>query len=193
MFGTGVLIKHNSTIDVRQGCSCCYGRCGIQDCDANEGSPPRGRKPCSTTPTAAGSVSRSRRVCSFHFYIIKLLSTYPTSRIFVPSNRNTLVDILLGRNVAGNSPKKSRARSRSRSPVKKVGKKARCLYEGETLDVENITSLPKRRTSPRKIPRHVTQEKEGENPEAGMWHCERVTSTFQCNLRQVHLVYHPSI
>ena len=106
-----------------------------------------------------------------HFCVNKLLNTvYPTSRIFVPSSRNTLVDILLGRNVAGNSPKKSGARSRSRSPVKKVGKRARCLDEGETLDVDSTTSPPKRRTSPRKIPRYATQEKEGENPEAGMCH-----------------------
>jgi len=40
------------------------------------------------------------------FCTIELFSTYPTSRIFVPSNRNTLVDILLGRNVAEILPRR---------------------------------------------------------------------------------------
>ncbi|GLB44208.1 hypothetical protein LshimejAT787_1601380 [Lyophyllum shimeji] len=69
--------------------------------------------------------------------------------IFVPSNRNTLVDILLGRKVA--SPKQTRARSASLSP-----QKDKVRLGGRNEDVEG--SPKPLRTSPRKAAQRRAEE-----------------------------------
>ncbi|RDB23791.1 hypothetical protein Hypma_009307 [Hypsizygus marmoreus] len=68
--------------------------------------------------------------------------------IFVPSNRNTLIEILLGRKPA-QSPRKSRGRSLSRSPVKPKPKKV--PVQSNSADTTTPTDYTSnRRTSPRK-------------------------------------------
>lgn len=90
---------------------------------------------------------------------IKLLIISFMFSIFVPSSRNTLIDILLGRKNAGDSPKKNRARSRSRSPVK-----SRIRNSGDRAT--DVTSSPGRRTSPRKNAQRLLEQ----NAEESVWH-----------------------
>lgn len=83
--------------------------------------------------------------------------------IFVPSSRNTLIDILLGRKVP--SPQKRRSRSLSCSPVKS---KPNGFPVGGRRSTKS-PALSSRRMSPRKLNKREANEEEVVQPIAGMW------------------------
>ncbi|TFK37688.1 hypothetical protein BDQ12DRAFT_152452 [Crucibulum laeve] len=70
--------------------------------------------------------------------------------IFVPTNRNTLVNILLGRAPASQSPKRVHGRSTSISPQKSKGKRLETVKKDVAEGAEVGEDTPLRRTSPRK-------------------------------------------